>query len=90
MTGLAQAGDRLEPAEDLFHSFAPPLAEPVAGVASAASIDRAVKLLRDVRCHSMLTQCVGITQIVSILEKPSRQVPSRVRSLGSPVRTALD
>ena len=33
MTSLAQAGDRLEPGEDLFHSFAPPLTEQVAGLA---------------------------------------------------------
>jgi hypothetical protein len=57
MTRFAQSGDRLEPAEDPFHSFAPPLAEPVAGVASAASVDRAVGLLRDVRGDSRLTQC---------------------------------
>ena len=57
MTSLAQAGDRLEPAEDLFHSFPPPLAEQVAGMASAASVDRAVELLRNVRRDSMLTQC---------------------------------
>lgn len=34
MTSLAQAGDGLEPAEDLYHSFAPLQAEQVAGVAS--------------------------------------------------------
>jgi hypothetical protein len=33
---------------------------------------------------------VGITQIVSILKEPPRRIPSRVRWLGSPVRTALD
>ena len=49
MTSLAQAGDGLEPAEDLLDSFAPPLAEQVAGVARAASVDRAVDLLRNVR-----------------------------------------
>ena len=32
MTSLAQSGDCLEPAEDLFHSFTPPLAEQVARV----------------------------------------------------------
>jgi hypothetical protein len=57
MTSLAQAGDRLEPTEDLFHSFAAPLAEPIAGVAGAASVDRAVGLLRVVWGDSMLTQC---------------------------------
>ena len=57
MTGLAQSGDRLEPAENLFYSFAPSLAEHVAGMASAASVDRAVDLLRNVQCDSMLTQC---------------------------------
>ena len=45
MTSLAQAGDRLEPAEDLFHSFALLLAEQVAGVASAASVDRRTRLI---------------------------------------------
>ena len=57
MTSLAQASDRLEPAKNLFHSFASPLAEQVAGVARAASVDRAVDLLRDVRCDSILPQC---------------------------------
>jgi hypothetical protein len=57
MTSLAQSGDRLEPAEDLFHSYAPLLAEQVAGVASAASVDRTVDLLRNMRGDSMLTQC---------------------------------
>src|SRR6267378_360936 len=65
MTSLAQAGDRLEPAEDFFYSFAPPLAEQVAGVASAASVDRAVDLLRNVRGDSILTQ--GAHQLLLIV-----------------------
>ncbi len=43
MTSLAQAGDRLEPAEDLFHSFAAPLAEQVARMASV--LRRSIALL---------------------------------------------
>src|SRR5258708_17064828 len=65
MTSLAQAGDRFEPAEDLFYSFAPPLAEPVAGMARAASVDCAVDLLRNVRGDSILTQ--GAHQLLLIV-----------------------
>src|SRR5271170_4688501 len=57
MTSLAQSGDGLEPAEDLFHSLAPPLTERVAGMASGAAVDRAVDLLRDVRGDVVGPQC---------------------------------
>jgi hypothetical protein len=45
MTSLLQAGDRLGPAEDLFRSFALLLAEQVAGVARAASVDRRTRFI---------------------------------------------
>ena len=56
MTSLAQPADGLEPAEDLFYPFAPPLAEQISRVARAAAVDRAVGLLRDVRSNAMLAQ----------------------------------
>ena len=71
MTSLAQAGDRLEPADDLFHSLAAPLAEQVAGMASAASVNRAVDLLRNVRCDSMLTQCAHRLLLIVTLVGPA-------------------
>jgi hypothetical protein len=39
MTGLAQEGDGLEPAEGFLDAFAPLLAQPVAGVAASAAVD---------------------------------------------------
>src|SRR5208337_5043016 len=56
VTSLAQPADGLEPAEDLFHPLAPPLAESITGVAGGAAIDRAVGLLRDMRGNAMLAE----------------------------------
>jgi hypothetical protein len=42
MPGLAQSGDGLEPAEDLFHSFALGLTDGVARLASGAAVDCAI------------------------------------------------
>ena len=40
MTGLAQSGRRLGPAEDLLDAFAPPAADGVTGMAGGAAVDR--------------------------------------------------
>ena len=80
---LAQAGDRLEPAEDLFHSFAAPLAELVAGMASAASVDRAVDPLRNVRCDSMLTQCAH-RLLLTVTLVGAQRAPTLTRDLCLP------
>src|SRR5712671_6864942 len=80
MTSFAQSGDRLEPAEDFFYSFAPPLAEQVAGVASAASVDRAVDLLRNVRGDSMRTQCAHQFLLIVTLVGAQRD-PTLARDL---------
>jgi hypothetical protein len=82
MTSLAQAGDGLEPAEDLFYSFAPPLAEQVAGMARAASVDCAIDLLRNVRCDSILTQCAHQLLLIVTLVGTERD-PTLARDLWS-------
>ena len=46
MPGLAQAGDGLDPAEDLFHPFALDLTDGIARMASGAAVDGAVDFLR--------------------------------------------
>lgn len=48
---LANATDRLVPAEVLFDALADHLTDPVAGMARSASIDRAAAALREVLCH---------------------------------------
>src|SRR5258708_33237335 len=80
MTSLAQAGDRLEPAEDLFHSFAPQLTESVAGVASAASVDCAVDLLCNVWCDSILPQSAHQLLLIVTLVGAERD-PTLARDL---------
>ena len=56
MPGLAQSGDGLEPAEDLFHPFALDLTDGVARLAGGTAVDGAMGLLRHVRRDSMLAQ----------------------------------
>src|ERR1700674_412236 len=80
MTSLAQSGDGLEPAEDLFHSFASPLTEQVAGVPSAAPVDRAVGLLRDVRGDVLLPQCAHQLLLIVTLVGAQRD-PTLARDL---------
>jgi hypothetical protein len=53
---LAQGADGLEPAEDHFHPFAPPLAEQISRVVHGAAIDRAGGFLREVLSNSIRAQ----------------------------------
>src|SRR5271156_3983483 len=80
MTSLAQSGDGLEPAEDLFHSLAPPLTERVAGMASGAAVDRAVELLRDVRGDVVGPQCAHQFLLIVTLVGAQRD-PALARAL---------
>src|SRR5215469_12130470 len=60
MTGLAQSGRRLGPAEDLLNAFAPPAADGVTGMAGGAAVDRRAPVagvLRDMRGGVALAQC---------------------------------
>jgi hypothetical protein len=82
MTSLARPATVLNQPKISFHSFAPPLAEQVAGMARAAAVDCAVDLLRDVRCDSILTQCAHQLLLMVTLvgaERERRIFPGRRR-----------
>jgi hypothetical protein len=80
VTSLVQAGDHLEPPEDFLHALSPPLTEQVAEVASAASVDRAVDPLCNVRSDVLLAQCRNQLLLIVTLVGTQRD-PTLARDL---------
>src|SRR5262249_11199294 len=66
---LAQAADRLDPAERLLDPFSDALASAIAGIARCAPVDRRpARLLRHMRAHPHLTQLVNeIGRVIALV-----------------------